>query len=524
MSLTTENFGKLRSFFFPIHRVEIRKFLPLFFIYALICFNYSLLKIAKDALICTAPGSAGAATIPFIKIWGVLPMALAVMYIFTKLFNRFSQEKVLYIMMGIFLTFFSLFTFVLFPYKDALHPVELANQLESALPEGFSGLISMFRHWTFTLFYIMSELWGTAIMSVLFWGFANEITTTKDAKRFYGLLGVGANVTTIFSGQMAYLTSGKLFTVSSIFGVDPWEQSLRLTTTFVIIAGFITVALFRWYFKNVLKGTSHEIKRPAKKERMGIKQSFKLLSKSKYIFCISMLVFGFNVAMNLVEVIWKGQIAIAYPNPSDYSAYMGNVTTSIGVVSTMISLFLCSNLIRKLGWTKSALITPLAILITGAAFFAVIFLKDSPIMLSFSSLIGLSPVLLGIAIGSMQNVLSRSCKYTLFDATKEIAFIPLSRKEKITGKAAIDGVGSRLGKSGGSVVYQGLFLMFGAASITTSIVAVILFAVVGMWVVAVRVLGKQFHALTSEKTAARKESAETAKPSAKSAEQQPVSV
>ena len=32
----------------------------------------------------------------------------------------------------------------------------------------------------------MSELWGTAIMSVLFWAFANEVMTVKDAKRFYG--------------------------------------------------------------------------------------------------------------------------------------------------------------------------------------------------------------------------------------------------------------------------------------------------------------------------------------------------
>ncbi|PCI76085.1 AAA family ATPase [Candidatus Aerophobetes bacterium] len=499
MSLTTENFGKLRSFFFPIHRTEIKKFLPLFFIYALICFSYSLLKIAKDALICTAPHSAGAATIPFIKIWGVLPMALLVMYIFTKLFNRFSQEKVLYIMMSIFLLFFALFTFVLFPYQDFIHPTATADYLQTVLPSGFDGLISMFRNWTFTLFYIMSELWGTAIMSVLFWGFANEITTAKDAKRFYGLLGVGANVTTIFSGQIALLTSGKLMTLSPFFGVDPWEQSLRLTTSLVIVAGLITLALFRWYFKNVLKDNPQAGQKPSKKEKMGIRQSFRLLSQSKYIFCIAILVLGFNVAMNLVEVIWKGQISILYPNPSDYSAYMGKVFIAIGIVSTLISLFLCSNLIRNIGWTNSAFVTPVAILLTGGCFFAAIFFKDSVFIISLAAFVNLTPLALALTLGTLQNVLSRSCKYTLFDATKEIAFIPLSRKDKITGKAAIDGVGSRIGKSGGAAIYQSLFFIFGSAAITTSIVGVILFLIVMGWMVAVKSLGKQFHTLTQTK-------------------------
>lgn len=500
MSLTTENFGKWRSFFFPIHRVEIRKFVPLFVIYALICFNYSLLKIAKDALICTAPGSAGAATIPFIKIWGVLPMALLIMYAFTKLFNRFSQEKVLYIMMGSFLAFFSLFTFVLFPNQDAIHPTAFADYLQSVLPTGFSGMISMFRHWSFTLFYIMSELWGTAIMTVLFWGFANEITTARDAKRFYGFLGVGANIMTIFSGQIASLTASNLFGFSAFFGMNPWEQSLRLTTTLVILAGVASLVLFRWYFKNVLNPAVGAQKQPAKKERLGFKQSLAMLTKSKYLFCIAILVVGFNISMNLIEVVWKGQIAVIYPNASDYSAYMGKVFMGIGVLSTLISLFLCSNSIRKLGWTKSAFITPAAILVTGAAFFAVIFFKDTPFIGALAGLGSLTPLSLALVFGTLQNVLSRSCKYTLFDATKEIAFIPLTSQEKITGKAAIDGIGSRLGKSGGAAIYQGLFLIFGTMSMTTPIVGVILLVVVSGWMVAVKSLGRQFHRLTEPKT------------------------
>jgi len=159
-NLTTpskEEFSRLRSFLWPIHKTEIKKFLPLLIIYALICLNYSVLKAAKDSLVITAPGS-GAEAIPFIKIWVILPMALLVTYLFTRLFNRFSQEKLFYIMIGSFLSFFILFALVLYPMREILHPHETADKLQALLPQGFQGFISIFRNWSYTLFYVMAEL------------------------------------------------------------------------------------------------------------------------------------------------------------------------------------------------------------------------------------------------------------------------------------------------------------------------------------------------------------------------------
>jgi AAA family ATP:ADP antiporter len=81
-----------------------------------------------------------------------------------------------------------------------------------------------------------------------------------------------------------------------------------------------------------------------------------------------------------------------------------------------------------------------------------------------------------------------------------MSFIPLSKESKLKGKAAIDGVGSRLGKSGGSLVHQFLLLCFGTVSLSTPIVAIILFAVVIVWILAVKALGVQFDALTGHES------------------------
>jgi AAA family ATP:ADP antiporter len=131
-------FGRWRSFFWPIHRWELKKFLPMLAMFFFISFNYNSLRSYKDSMVVTAAHS-GAEAIPFIKLWAILPAAFLLTYIFTRLANRYSQEKVFYLMMGGFLTFFFLFTFVLFPAQHVLHPNTLADTIQSYLP-GFKGI------------------------------------------------------------------------------------------------------------------------------------------------------------------------------------------------------------------------------------------------------------------------------------------------------------------------------------------------------------------------------------------------
>jgi len=136
------------------------------------------------------------------------------------------------------------------------------------------------------------------------------------------------------------------------------------------------------------------------------------------------------------------------------------------------------------------------LLTTGIAFFFFFFFKDSSFA-SFASWFSTTPLALCVFFGSLQNCFARASKYTLFDATKELAFIPLSKECKLKGKAAIDGVGSRIGKSGGSVIHQSLLMVFGTVALSTPYVAFLLLFVIAAWITAVRSLGKRFNDLVS---------------------------
>ena len=108
--------------------------------------------------------------------------------------------------------------------------------------------------------------------------------------------------------------------------------------------------------------------------------------------------------------------------------------------------------------------------------------------------------MLCVTLGAAQNCLSRASKYTFFDATKEIAFIPLSSESKLKGKAAIDGVGSRIGKSAGSAIHQGLIIIFSSVASSIPYVAAIFLVIILIWTLSAISLGKQFDELAAEKT------------------------
>jgi AAA family ATP:ADP antiporter len=137
------------------------------------------------------------------------------------------------------------------------------------------------------------------------------------------------------------------------------------------------------------------------------------------------------------------------------------------------------------------------LLITGVGFFSFIIFRDS--LAGFISVMGTTPLMLAVLFGQAQNIMSKSTKYSLFDPTKEMVYIPLDQEAKVKGKAAIDVVGARLGKSGGSLINQGLIIAFGSISAITPYVAGVLFLIIFTWIGAAKALGKRYNLLLQER-------------------------
>jgi AAA family ATP:ADP antiporter len=218
---------------------------------------------------------------------------------------------------------------------------------------------------------------------------------------------------------------------------------------------------------------------------------------SKYLAYLAILVLSYGISINLVEVTWKSQMKLQFPDTAEYVKIMGMFSVTTGITTIFLMIF-GANILRNFGWFTGAILTPLVMLITSAVFFSFIVFRDS--LSGVLAAISITPVLGAVIIGWSQNVLTKGFKYSLFDPTKEMAYIPLSDELKTQGKAAVDGVGGRLGKSGGGIIQQILLLgIVGATQITIApYIGIILIFVVLAWLVSVVKLNKEFKKLSSE--------------------------
>ncbi len=486
-------FSKFRNFFWPIHGYEHKKLVPMLVLFFLISFIYNLLRCMKITLVVTSEGS-GAEVIPFLKVWAVLPGAVLLTYLYTKLSHYLNREHVFYTMIALFLAFFTLFLLVLYPHREFLELNVFSNYLESILPAGFKGLISIIRHWPLALFYVLSDLWSAAVLSMLFWGFANEVTTVHEAKRFYAIFALAANFSGIFSGQFAQFLILKEYNPWFPFGQNAWEQSLNLQLGLVLLLGLIIIALFRWVNTKVLPNQpAINLHEPLVEEpftKFSLMECFKYIAKSRYMLYIAIVVVSYNIVFNLADVLWTDQVRQRYPDSADFNGYMNDIVSVIGLLATVSSLFLSGNVIRRYGWTVTAMITPCLLLVTGLGFFGCMLFETSPYLSDLLYALFQTPVInLVLLFGSAQMCLGRAAKYTVFDETKEIAFIPLPKAAQRKGKAVVDGIASRFGKSGGSLTIQILLVFCGSLMATIPYIAGIFVLFIILWIIAVRRLG-----------------------------------
>uniref|UniRef100_A0A6V7QQN8 ADP,ATP carrier protein n=1 Tax=Ananas comosus var. bracteatus TaxID=296719 RepID=A0A6V7QQN8_ANACO len=449
--------------FLGVEVQTLKKIIPLGIMFFCILFNYTILRDTKDVLVVTAKGSS-AEIIPFLKTWVNLPMAVGFMLLYTKLSNVLSKEALFHTVIFPFIAFFGAFAFVLYPLSDVIHPTALADKLLAALGPSFLGPVAILRIWSFCLFYI---------------------TTVEEAKEFYPLFGLGANVALIFSGRTVKYFSNLRKNLGP--GVDGWAISLKGMMSIVVLLGLVICAIYWGVNKFVLNDPSlPRIERKKKeKPKLGMGESLKLLLSSRYMRDLATLVVAYGISINLVEVTWKSKLKAQFPSPNEYSSFMGDFSTATGI-ATFTMMLLGRVILRKFGWGVAAMITPTVLLLTGVGFFSLILFGEplAPILAKF----GMTPLLAAVYVGALQNIF----KNNSWRLGLEILYIQI---QNVKGKAAIDVVCNPLGKSGGALIQQFMILTFGSLANSTPYLGGILLVIVLAWIGAARSLDSQFSPL-----------------------------
>ncbi|MBI3901203.1 MAG: NTP/NDP exchange transporter, partial [Chlamydiia bacterium] len=461
--------------------------LPLIFMKFFISFTYGILTAMKDASVVTAKG-AGAEVIPILKGWIVLPIALGTTLLYSKLSNTFRRATLFYSIILFFMGFLALYGFVLYPNIDSLSPHASADWLIDLLGPQNGHWVAIYRNWVQSIFFVIAELWGQVVIFLLFWGFVNHICNFNEAKRCYNLFIAGGDLAQMFTGPVVCYFTGK-------FIGEHFNSALQTLIGITLCLGTL-ILFFHWLLTSkILKNdprlcsSDGYVEKETLKTKLTLLESLKLIAKSPSLRAIAMMVVAYGLVMSLTEVTWKANLKLAFPHQGDYQSFMATVSSSVGVCSFIITLFLSGVVIRVLGWHFSAQMPPIVIGIT-SLLFLFLFLYPNSIASTFH----LAPLTLIIAFGAFQNIVTKVMKYAFFDSTKEMSFIHLDSESKTKGKAAVDVIGSRLGKSGAAWIQILLIQIAGTGSVLsiTHYLIPLIICTIFFWILSVRSLNRQF--------------------------------
>jgi AAA family ATP:ADP antiporter len=222
------------------------------------------------------------------------------------------------------------------------------------------------------------------------------------------------------------------------------------------------------------------------KNKMGLIESFKYIARSKYLWLMLICSASFGLSMNLVEAVWKAKIKELYPSVTEFAAFSSIYILWTGVV-IMVLTIVGTNIMRTRSWFTAAVITPIVILITGTLFFVLV-VFDKAIFSFYEGAIITTPLALAVSVGAIQNILSKGSKYSIWDTSREMLYIPLDQELRTKGKAAVDVISPKIGKSASGLVQSVIFTILPTAtynSISSSLM-VIFIVVCVLWIYSVR--------------------------------------
>lgn len=494
--------SKIKSFL--SHSVFSKKDIRLVLTAAIVGFlatvNYNIFKIIKDTLVLSMPNKEVTIILPALKIWAVVPASMLAVYIINLLNRYVGLSFIFYVIASFYISLLYILSlsYANFPnlYLTSIGNsiIDFANSTHTSAIIGPIALIV--KYWPIVIVYILSELWGTTIYLLVFWGLLNTFFTKKMTLKIYPVLNLVANSAGIFTKE--------IFGLSYYFsrGLEEskgWEGKVIAITrlsSFVIMIMLVAFFFVVRDLKKIDRSNEPNIKTESnKKERPSLIHGIKTMTRSPYVGTLVSTIVLINIILNLTEVMWKGMLSQTYQGDgmmiSEYLSSLIRDTSITSVATGLLLPFLINGIGVK--WTFTSL--PVVSMIFIGAFA----LKQYTLTVSMTNET-ISPDMLApyINAGHIGIVILRAGKYTIYDSIKDICLNILKYRDMIEAKSLLDAVFSRVGKSVASTHYSATSAISKYVADSSSAILIISTGVI--WVIATYFLGTLYEKRTSSST------------------------
>ncbi|MBZ0264624.1 hypothetical protein K8I28_08135 [bacterium] len=367
------------------------------------------------------------------KVLNMVVAFLAVI-VFTWLSRKYVRQQLTFIFTGFFCVSYLVFG--------------------TLLPNPNDGVV-----WSF---YLFGDLFST-LMVATFFTFMNDSVSAGDAKRLYGLVGLGGVLGGVFGASFVRL----------------WIDQVSHQGWLIICLGIglaIAVIAFaagkivekRQIVQSAIPTNNTNLVRSGNPAFEGAK----LVFKSRYLLSIVAIVGLYEILSQVLDFQFTSTIE-HFLDGDEIGHHFATVYSITNWFSFLVQLFLTSFIMTRFSLTAALFMLPAAILLSSAGFM-------------------IMPVLWA---GSILNIADNGFSYSINQSAKETLYVPTSRDEKYKAKAFIDMFVQRFAKAiavGVSLLITTIFSDF------SSIRWLSLFtvAVVVLWMYAVLYAGRKFKEIT----------------------------
>lgn len=398
-----------RPIFGHFEEEEFKKFLRMGLIFAFIIGSYWTLRALKDSVLINLVDKAAQ---PWAKALSLLCL-FPILMIYTRLFDKYSREKMFYMLATVYTTIAVVFGVLLLMPSIGQAPAEV---IAARTGLAYYGTKILAFAW-----YVFVESYGS-LVPALFWGLATDITMPESAKRGFPLV--------VAIGQIGGIIGPRYIT--------SLPYRLGLTTSSVAIfvgAGiiFCLIALLKYFFAATPKEllVSFHGKNEAAEEseqEPGFLEGLRLLLKHKYLLSIFGVITFYEIIVTIFDFHFKYLAGSVYSGLA-LDQFLGSYSSSVNGVALICLLLGVSNITRLLGVGVALALMPV---IVGGAVAGFI---------SFNSLGFLFWLMVG----------SKAINYALNGPAMKQLYIPTTPDVRFKSQAWIETFGSRGSKGLGSV-------------------------------------------------------------------------
>lgn len=324
---------------------------------------------------------------------------------------------------------------------------------------GFSFLLNQPGAPVIWAFYVFGDMFNT-VMVMLFWAFLSDIVTTGEAKRLYGVIGLGGVAGGLF---------GAFFVATTVKNLGRENILLACLVPLALICLIVW-----WVNRQVESDHPSLIGVPAHPECSSFDEGIKLLLESKYLLSIAGMVILYELVSSIIDFQLSVTVEAMVLGSVEKTAYFSQVAAIQGVVSVLAQLFVTSYVMRKFGVGTALLILPMAIFLGSVGY------------LIFANLLFVTAL----------SVSDNSLSYSVNQSAREILYVPTSRCTKYKAKAIIDMSIQRFSKILAVVVNLGASWYLSLENLRWLSLVCLVFLLV--WVFLIRYADHNFQQLTTE--------------------------